>query len=183
MRTRTVGAIALLPKRHSQGGFYFLSLTTGHRIDRRNWTELPIPTKVIDRIHAIAQRNRAANGITFGWRDGTPILDDEEDDNDMADPDYNPYHYDSKDDDDYDSDSKDDGNDDAGANDPQPSSGLEHNNNNKINKEDDADSEPNDEDREDDVDNQPPDYNEPDGDNDKAPYVSDDGEEETLVAA
>ena len=72
MRTRTVGEIALRPKGNSKGGFYFLSLTTGHRIDCRNWTELPIPTKVIDRIHALARRNRSVNVITFGWRDGTP---------------------------------------------------------------------------------------------------------------
>ena len=97
-----------------------------------------MPNEVIDCIHALARRNRAANGITFGWRDGTPILDDEDDDNDMADPDYNPDHYDSEDDDDYYSDSKDDGDDDAGANNPQPISGVEHNSNNKINEDEDA---------------------------------------------
>ena len=55
----------------------------------------------------------------FGWRYGTPILDDEDDDNDMDDPNYNPDHYDSEDDNDYYYNSKDDGDDDAGANDPQ----------------------------------------------------------------
>ena len=50
--------------------------------------------------------------------------------------DYNLDHYDSEDDDD--SDSEDDGNDDAGANDPQPIAGVEHNNNNRINEEDNA---------------------------------------------
>ena len=160
MRTKTVRAIALRTKGNFQGGFYFLSLPTGHRIDRRNWNKLPMPNELIDRIHALARRNRSENGITFGWRDGTPILDDEDDDKYMADPDYNPYHYDSEEDDDYDPDSEDYGDDDAGANDPQPIAGVEHNNNNKINEEDDIDSEPNDEDSEDDIDNQPADNNE-----------------------
>ena len=118
MRTRNVGVIALRPKGKSQGGFYFLSLTTVHRIDRHNWTNLPMPNKVIDRVHALALYNKAANGITFGWRDSTLILENEDDDNGMPDPDYNPYQYDSEDDDDYDS--EDDGDDDAGANNPQP---------------------------------------------------------------
>ena len=126
-RTRTVGVIALRPNENSQGGFYLLSLTTGHHTDHRNWTDLPMPNEVMDHIHALAWRNRDANGINFGWRDGTPILDNEDDDNDMADPDYNPDHYDSEDDDDYDSNSKDDGDDDAGANNPQYIAGVEHN--------------------------------------------------------
>ena len=57
-----------------------------------------------------------------------------------------------------------------------PFTGVKHNNNNKINEEDDADSQPNDEVSEDDVDNQPADNNESDDDNDEAPCVSDDGE-------
>ena len=60
---------------------------------------------------------------------------------------------------------------------------MEHNNNNKINKEDDLDSEPNDEVSKDDVYNQPADNNESDGDNDEAPYASNNGEEETSVAS
>ena len=142
-----------------------------------------MPNEVIDCIHALARRNMAANGIAFGWRRETPILDDEDDYNDMADLDYSPNHYDSEDENDYDSYSEDDGNDYAGTNYPQPIAGVEHNNKNKINKEDDADSEPNDEVSKDDVDNQPTDNNESDDDNDEAPYMSDDGEEETSVAA
>ena len=118
-RTQTVGATALRPKGNSQGSFYFLSLTNGHRIDICNWTDMPMLNEVIDHIHALERHTRAADGITFVCRDGTPILDDEDDDNDMASPDYNPDHCNSEDDDDYDSDYEDDGNDDAGANDPQ----------------------------------------------------------------
>ena len=96
--------------------------------------------EVIYRVHVLAWRNKAANGITFGWRVCTPILDNKDGDNDMADPNYNPDHYNSEDDDD--SDYEDDGDDDAGANDPQPIAGVEHNNNNRLKKEDDVDSEP-----------------------------------------
>ena len=57
-----------------------------------------MPNKVIDRIHALARRNRAANGNAFGLMDGTPILDYENDDNYMADPNYNPDHCNYEDD-------------------------------------------------------------------------------------
>ena len=66
MRTRTIGAIALRPKGNTQGGYYFLSLTTGSRVDRRNWTEVPMPNKVINRVHALAWCSQAATGLTFG---------------------------------------------------------------------------------------------------------------------
>jgi hypothetical protein len=102
MRTRTIGAIALRPNGNSQGGYYFLSLTTGRRIDRQNWTELPMPNEVIDRVHTLARRDKASTGLTFGWRDGTQVVDegDSMDEDDMADPDYNPADTDDDDDDD-----------------------------------------------------------------------------------
>lgn len=100
MRTRTIGAIALRPNGNSQGGYYFLSLSTGRRIDRQNWTELPMPDDVIARIHALARRDKAAvAGLTFGWRDGTAVLDQDADEDDtMADPDYAPDEDDADDD-------------------------------------------------------------------------------------
>jgi hypothetical protein len=87
MRKRTIGAIALRPNGNSQGGYYFMSLSTGRRIDRQTWTELPMPSDVIDRVHTFARRDKAATGLTFGWRDGTQVI---EDDDSMADPDYDP---------------------------------------------------------------------------------------------
>ena len=113
MGARTIGAIALRATGNAQGGHYFLSLTTGRRIHRHRWTELPMPADVIDRVHALARRSRAAIGLTFGWRDGTEILDEanEEYDHaiDDADSDYEP-----NDDDDYDYDDYDDYDSDAG---------------------------------------------------------------------
>jgi hypothetical protein len=109
MQTRTTGAIALRPTGNSQGGYYFFSLTTGRRLNRNNWTELPMPQDVIDRVHTFARRSNANRELLFAWRDGTPINDDEADD--TSDTDYNP-DSDSDDDDDLSTDDQDnDGND------------------------------------------------------------------------
>ena len=98
MRTRTVGAIALRPNGNSQGGYYFLSLSSGRRIDRQNWTELPMPDDVVDRVHTLARRDKA---VTFGWRDGTQVADADDEDS-MADPDYDQDDDDNDDDSDHD---------------------------------------------------------------------------------
>jgi hypothetical protein len=47
MATRTTGAIALRPMGNDQGGYYFMSLSTGRRLKRYQWTELPMPKEVI----------------------------------------------------------------------------------------------------------------------------------------
>ena len=99
MITRTTGAIALRPSGNVQGGYYFYSLTTGRRILRSKWTELPMPQDVIDRVHALARRSHTAAGIAFGWRDGKPI-DPDDDDN-----------YESEEDSDYEPDDEDDNED------------------------------------------------------------------------
>jgi len=88
MCPRTIGAIALRPTGNAQGGYYFLSLSTGRRIHRQHFTELPMPDDVIDRVHQLARQSKAALGLTFGWRDGTEI--DEQDDDSVADPNYDP---------------------------------------------------------------------------------------------
>ena len=45
MTTRTTGAIALRPTGNAQGGYYFLSLTTGRRLNRYCWTSVPMPER------------------------------------------------------------------------------------------------------------------------------------------
>jgi hypothetical protein len=40
MNARTVGAIATRPTGNSQGGYYFIRLDTGRRINRSDWTPL-----------------------------------------------------------------------------------------------------------------------------------------------
>jgi hypothetical protein len=53
-KSRTLGAIATNPTGNASGDYYFMSLGTGHRIQRRSWTVLPISDTVISRVAAIA---------------------------------------------------------------------------------------------------------------------------------
>eukprot|EP00978_Attheya_sp_CCMP212_P043978 scaffold296403_cov24-Attheya_sp.AAC.1 len=80
MATRTTGALALRPTGNEEGGYFFLSLTFGRRINRSNWTVLPIPEDVISRVHVLARRNNMPNGLAFADRDGIPLIDPDDDD-------------------------------------------------------------------------------------------------------
>ncbi len=105
MATRTTGAIALRPTGNDQGAYYFMSLTTGRRLNRHNWTPLFMPQDVIDRVHSLARRSYANQGLTFAWRTGKEIpsaLNEIDDDSDGE----HAYVYSSDDDDD---DTQDDG--------------------------------------------------------------------------
>jgi hypothetical protein len=102
MESRTTGAIALRPTGNAQGGYYFLSLTSGRRLSRNRWTTLPMPQDVIDRVHVLARRSNANRDLTFAWRDGTAIADNADEDDDDDDSDYDP------DEPDYDSDAESD---------------------------------------------------------------------------
>jgi hypothetical protein len=116
MATRTTGAIALRPMGNEQGGYYFLSLSTGQRLKRYQWTELPMPKEVIDRVHTLARRSKANRNLTFKWRDGTAI----EDEQDADDADGNSLGFSDSDDDA--SDSKDNSSDES-ANDNDSENG------------------------------------------------------------
>jgi len=76
---RTSYAIALNPTGNLQGSYHFLSLTTGKRISRRRWTELPMTDAVINRVHtlALAEHPQAAhaNNFVFEWAANNPIVD------------------------------------------------------------------------------------------------------------
>jgi hypothetical protein len=50
MSSRTTGAISLGSVNNVQGTYRFLSLRTGEIVVRRTWTELPVPSEVIDRV-------------------------------------------------------------------------------------------------------------------------------------
>jgi hypothetical protein len=79
MLPRTIGAIALRPTGNAQGGYYFLSLSSGRRLHRNRWTELPMPADVIDRVHALARRSGAdLTGLEFVDRRGDAIINDAE---------------------------------------------------------------------------------------------------------
>jgi hypothetical protein len=81
-RARSLGAIALLPTGNAQGD-YFLSLSTGARISRHTWTELPITDSAIARVEALAfadgQPLIQERGLVVEWRHDHPIDDYEYD--------------------------------------------------------------------------------------------------------
>ena len=74
---RTAGAIALCPTGNEQGSYYFLSLHTGKRVVRNNWTVL-VPAEIIATIHQLATSCKKYKGITFTDKDGN-IINDEND--------------------------------------------------------------------------------------------------------
>ena len=84
MGKRTTGAIALRPTGNAQGGHYFMSLTTGRRLARNNWTVLPMPQDVFERVRdmatreqqSLAARQRTAPGLAFLDRNQLAFDDD-----------------------------------------------------------------------------------------------------------
>jgi hypothetical protein len=105
MQTRTTGAIATKPTGNAQGGHWFYSLTTGRMLDRRQWTPLPMPADVIDRINLLARARPAGMQFT-DMRNALyndPVDTDSDDDSDDDDSDYDSDDESSTgDDDDYD---------------------------------------------------------------------------------
>ena len=55
---RTTSAIALGHAPGNHDAYFFMSLQTGKKIRRRNWTELPINDKVIARVHELANKKK-----------------------------------------------------------------------------------------------------------------------------
>jgi hypothetical protein len=94
MAPRTIGALALRPTGNAQGNYYFFSLSTGRILNRVHATKLSMPDDVIERVHAMARRQKANPGLVFLDRNQVPDVDD--DDSDADDSDYAP---DSDDDD------------------------------------------------------------------------------------
>ena len=77
MKPRTAGALALRPMNNAQGGWYFMSLASGRKLQRYTWTNLPLPKEAIDRIHTLARRCHALRVPIFYSRDGTSIITDD----------------------------------------------------------------------------------------------------------
>jgi hypothetical protein len=65
MAPRTTGALAVRPTGNAQGNYYFFSLSTGRIINRAHATKLPMPDDVIERVHALAHRQKANPGLVF----------------------------------------------------------------------------------------------------------------------
>ena len=113
LNPRTIGALALRPTGNVQGGYFFLSLTTGKVINRMRWTRIPMPQDVIDRVERMARQEHAGTTLLFEDRDHNEIIDlDDSDDNDST------YEPDDDDDDDDDNDEDDDDNNEIPINQP-----------------------------------------------------------------
>jgi hypothetical protein len=90
MTTCTIGALALRPTGNQQGGYYFYSLMYGQRLHCTHWAELPMPVEVRDRVHTLARRANANQGLTFTDSNGTnldTLYPDDDDDDSNYDPD------------------------------------------------------------------------------------------------
>ena len=88
MATRTVGAIVTRPTGNVQGGYYFISLSTGCRITRQEFTKLPMPAEVVDQVHRHARRAKANKKnirFTDGMNRDLDVLYAELEDNDDED--------------------------------------------------------------------------------------------------
>jgi len=99
-KARSMGAIALNPTGNAQGDYYFLSLATGAKISRHQWTELPITDTAIARVEAIALNENQPliqeSGLVVEWRPDQPI-DDAEYDRDYVNVDDQPDFFDDAD--------------------------------------------------------------------------------------
>ena len=109
MVSRTTGTIALRPTGNAQGGYYFMSLTTGCCLNRNHWTSLPMPQDVINRVHTLARRQGAAASLLFADHHGIAPADDDPDYDDDDDSSYAP---------------SDQGSDDSSASDPDADPNL-----------------------------------------------------------
>jgi hypothetical protein len=78
MKARTTPAITLNRTDNQQGGYYFMSLVTGDRLSRRQWTVVPMSDDVITAVEAMATKQKQplmVNGPIFEWSPGRPIDD------------------------------------------------------------------------------------------------------------
>ena len=81
-KSRRTGAIALNPTGNAQGDYHFMSLKTGRRLARRQWTVIPATIDVITAVEDIAKREGqpliAGGCPIFEWKPND-IIDDDDD--------------------------------------------------------------------------------------------------------
>ncbi|KAG7372416.1 reverse transcriptase RNA-dependent DNA polymerase [Nitzschia inconspicua] len=74
---RTIGAIALNHTGNAQGDYHFMSLVTGSRISRAQYTPLPITDEVIAAVEGMAAGQGhpviGPDGLLFEWRPNHPF--------------------------------------------------------------------------------------------------------------
>ena len=84
MQPRAIGALSLRPTGNVQGGYFFFSLTTGRVLNCNQWTRLPLPNEVIDRVHCMACQEKANRSLIFQNRNQELLLDQDDDDDDES---------------------------------------------------------------------------------------------------
>jgi hypothetical protein len=73
MNQHTMGSICLGPTGSKQGAHWFMSLSSGERVVRYQWTELPMPWEAINCVLAIRQRQGMPSTITYANRHSLKI--------------------------------------------------------------------------------------------------------------
>jgi hypothetical protein len=80
------------PTRNLQGSYKFMSLTTGQKIARSKFTEMPMTKAVMKQIKKWATKDRAQNGLTFKNRNGEEYkFDDNKEDTLIVHPENAPF--------------------------------------------------------------------------------------------
>jgi hypothetical protein len=69
MESRTTGAINLGPTRNIQGTHNLLSLKTEDLIVMRKWTELPVPSEVIDKLDEMTKDKTECGELDYEIKD------------------------------------------------------------------------------------------------------------------
>ncbi len=76
------------PMGNLQGSYTFLSLSTGKKVTRRKFMEMPITDSVIKKVEKMAVKDGAVDGILFKNRKGVEYMFDNEDEyNTLMEPD------------------------------------------------------------------------------------------------
>ena len=76
MQERSTGDIAPRPTRNAQGAYFFMSLSTGRRLNQQSFTPLPIKQDVINGVRLLEHHN--LRGLDIRDRDRRLFLVDEE---------------------------------------------------------------------------------------------------------
>jgi hypothetical protein len=70
MEPRTKWVICLGLTGNRQGSYKFMSLTTGNKIIRRNFTKIPVTESIIKHVKEMAAKDRLQKGLSFRNRHG-----------------------------------------------------------------------------------------------------------------
>ena len=84
MEPRTCEGICLGPMGNMQGSYKFLLLSTGKKIIRRKFVEIPVPDKVIKKVNEIGLKDKMQEGLSFKNRNGEEYKFDNDNEYEMA---------------------------------------------------------------------------------------------------